>query len=811
MPAGRDAASPAHGAAEGNDPAASPNVFSLPHHLMERSASRSSMPASPDEVPMQSPGRERAASVSFKRRTPRDPLGTVRNWLHGSQDRASVLENPHLRHLREATEGWEHPARYTNASHVTVPTMLATAESTPIPLLPYTVLCLLIFGEFCSAGVAGPFLFFMLDDFRVGDESQVGFWAGILAAVFFFAQFLTSLLWASAAEKHGRRLVLQVSLVGSTVSLAAFGLSPNLASALLFRLAQGFFNGAVGVAKGAVRDLTDETNESRAYAQMGFCWGMGGIIGPILGGLLEHPAQKYPWLFGSSEFLHRYPYALPCIVAASFTAIGALLSLFLEPNTGPKVVQLPDDDDEEARSALEDEGWRSPSITTPNEDDEENEEMSAYSLPHSTARGRRAAPHGALGRNPSNTGSVYGASPSLRGVSNDPRGRASSSYFAPSLRRSGRTPSVGTGRPMSFFAPSVADDVELSESLRRESNMSLIERFVLANDDALLSVTDLWVAAATHGEEAQEAADSTLRPQYRDDADSVAEDGRASPYSEAPPLFGTSFHGSEREAGRNDHGYLPPAHFQRMHRTQSQASHVSSKAREPDTAPAEPEPELPAVPPSLWALIPVVIVVHYGILSFHAATFDQVFLAFLVTPEPSGGLGLNAGHYAVLIASMAVCQLYFQFRLYPNLGPPNGPLSHLAMFQLGVMLYLPCYLLFPFLRTFLLPNTDVLVMLAMIAFATLRWLANVVSFTAIMVLLNAWTPPHLVPLANGLAQTVSSAARCIGPIVGGLVWAKSIQGGPTAHPWPFNYFLGFVFVGLVALFAGLQARWLKDR
>ena len=50
---------------------------------------------------MQSPGRERAASVSFKRRTPRDPLGTVRNWLHGSQDRASVLENPHLRHLRE--------------------------------------------------------------------------------------------------------------------------------------------------------------------------------------------------------------------------------------------------------------------------------------------------------------------------------------------------------------------------------------------------------------------------------------------------------------------------------------------------------------------------------------------------------------------------------------------------------------------------------------------------------------------------------------------------------------------------------------
>ncbi|WFD43373.1 hypothetical protein MPSI1_002034 [Malassezia psittaci] len=770
----------------------------------------------PDEELTRIPHQGRDASLSFKRRRPRSPPGAVRSWLRNDNDRASIFSSKHLRHLREPQEGWEHPSRYPSASHVTVPTVLPTPESNPIPLLPYAVLCLLIFGEFCSAGVAGPFLFFMLDDFKIGDESQVGFWAGILASVFFFAQFLTSLLWASAAEKRGRRTVLQVSLVGSTLSLIAFGLSPNLAWALFFRLAQGFFNGAVGVAKGAVRDLTDETNESRAYAQMGFCWGMGGIIGPILGGLLEHPVQKYALLFGKSLFLQRHPYALPCFVGSSFTALGALLSVFIEPHAGPKILQLPNDD--EASDAEDYRSWRSPSIATEDDDAENFDMTSEYSLPQSSIQGRYSQydSNSILGRGRSQIGSAYHAPSFFRGISGDRQSRSTSGYQASSMRYNMRNTSNSTARRMSVLGPNDLDDPEMSMSQRRESNMSLVERFVMANDDALLSVTDLWVAAATHGDDLQIDPDQTQTPTNMNQdpvSRSETQDTQAFTPDEPPALFGTSFQSHDREAAREEPRYLAPAHFLRMHRTDSQASHHSTNTNRfrPEDSVADAAPEVAALPASLWTMIPVVIIVHYGVLSFHAATFEQVFLAFLVTPEPSGGLGLTAGHYAILIASMAVCQLYFQFRLYPNLGPPNGSLSHLAMFQAGLMLYLPCYLLFPFLRTFLLPNTDILVMLAMIAFATLRWLANVVSFTSVMVLLNAWTPPHLVPLANGLAQTVSSAARCVGPIFGGLVWGKSIQGGPAAHAWPFNYFLGFVIVGLVALFEALQARWLLDR
>lgn len=89
------------------------------------------------------------------------------------------------------------------------------------------------------------------------------------------------------------------------------------------------------------------------------------------------------------------------------------------------------------------------------------------------------------------------------------------------------------------------------------------------------------------------------------------------------------------------------------------------------------------------------------------------------------------------------------------------------------------------------------------------------------ILINATTEPHLVPLANGLAQSAVSLARFLGrtsvisrllrsrlmqktrvAIAGGTIWSLSIADGPTAHAWPFNYALGFVTAAAVC-FIGL--------
>lgn len=47
----------------------------------------------------------------------------------------------------------------------------------------------------------------------------------------------------------------------------------------------------------------------------------------MIGGALSRPAERYPYTFGNSEFLKKYPYFLPCAVSATFSALAWVLAL----------------------------------------------------------------------------------------------------------------------------------------------------------------------------------------------------------------------------------------------------------------------------------------------------------------------------------------------------------------------------------------------------------------------------------------------------------------------------------------------------
>jgi MFS family permease len=100
---------------------------------------------------------------------------------------------------------------------------------------------------------------------------------GTIASAYFLAQFLTSIPWGSLSDRYGRRPVLLIGLVGNTITMIMFGLSPNLTMAVLSRCLCGALNGNVGVSKSVLGEITDSTNQPMAFAMFGFCWGVGGI------------------------------------------------------------------------------------------------------------------------------------------------------------------------------------------------------------------------------------------------------------------------------------------------------------------------------------------------------------------------------------------------------------------------------------------------------------------------------------------------------------------------------------------------------
>ncbi|KIM71098.1 hypothetical protein PILCRDRAFT_17383 [Piloderma croceum F 1598] len=64
-------------------------------------------------------------------------------------------------------------------------------------------------------------------------------------------------------------------------------------------------------------------------------WTTGAIIGPLVGGLLARPADRWPHTLGRLTFFCQYPYFLPCITAAFVSVSAFLVAAFLLNETLP--------------------------------------------------------------------------------------------------------------------------------------------------------------------------------------------------------------------------------------------------------------------------------------------------------------------------------------------------------------------------------------------------------------------------------------------------------------------------------------------
>jgi MFS family permease len=77
-----------------------------------------------------------------------------------------------------------------------------------------------------------------------------------------------------------------------------------------------------------IGEMTDRTNQARAFSFMPLCWATGTVVGPIIGGSLSRPAEKFPWLFGNISLFREFPYLLPCLVGAGVSSIGLVAGIF---------------------------------------------------------------------------------------------------------------------------------------------------------------------------------------------------------------------------------------------------------------------------------------------------------------------------------------------------------------------------------------------------------------------------------------------------------------------------------------------------
>lgn len=73
--------------------------------------------------------------------------------------------------------------------------------------------------------------------------------------------------------------------------------------------------------------------QPRAFSIMPLVWSVGSIFGPAFGGFFANPARQFPSLFGNSEFLKKYPFALPNILGSIIFLISFTTGLLFLKET----------------------------------------------------------------------------------------------------------------------------------------------------------------------------------------------------------------------------------------------------------------------------------------------------------------------------------------------------------------------------------------------------------------------------------------------------------------------------------------------
>jgi MFS family permease len=178
-----------------------------------------------------------------------------------------------------------------------------------------------------------PYVYHMVESFHVTDNDQkIALYAGMITSAFTFAEFSAGMFWGRMSDRIGRKPVLVMGLIGTAISMVAFGFAPNLATAMIARALGGLLNGNIGVLQTTVAEIvTVKEHQPRAYSIMPFVWCLGSIIGPAMGGALAQPCVNYPWLFSRNTLFDRFPFLLPNLVCIVVLMCGIVVGfLFLE-------------------------------------------------------------------------------------------------------------------------------------------------------------------------------------------------------------------------------------------------------------------------------------------------------------------------------------------------------------------------------------------------------------------------------------------------------------------------------------------------
>ena len=162
---------------------------------------------------------------------------------------------------------------------------------------PLIVIFTTVFIDLVGFGIVIPVLPFYAEGTAFNATPRM---VGLLFASYSIMQLIFSPVLGSLSDKHGRRPVLLLSIIGTGIGFLILGSATTVLMLFVGRILDGITGGNISTAQAYIADITTKENRAKGMGLIGAAFGLGFIFGPAIGGILSQWGIHVPFFFAAA-------------------------------------------------------------------------------------------------------------------------------------------------------------------------------------------------------------------------------------------------------------------------------------------------------------------------------------------------------------------------------------------------------------------------------------------------------------------------------------------------------------------------------
>lgn len=173
-----------------------------------------------------------------------------------------------------------------------------------------------ILVDVIGIGIIIPVIPSLIENLSEGGLSEASRIGGWLIFAFAIMQFLFAPLMGILSDKFGRRPILLLALLGLGIDYIFHAFAPSIGWLFVGRVLAGITGASITVATAYIADISTPEKKAQNFGMIGAAFGLGFIIGPVIGGVAAKVSLQLPFL-----------------IAAGLTFLNVIYGFFVLPES----------------------------------------------------------------------------------------------------------------------------------------------------------------------------------------------------------------------------------------------------------------------------------------------------------------------------------------------------------------------------------------------------------------------------------------------------------------------------------------------